>query len=262
MTQNVETNEKRYRAPALDKGLDILELLSAEPSGLTRAEIVRSMDKSASEIYRMLERLVMRGYVTRSPEGDRYCLSLKLFCLATVYPPLQRLRSIAQPLMDSFAIETLQSVHLAALERDTAIVIAQASGPAHWEFRLRLGSQLDLFNTSSGATLLAFQDDVTLTDMLSHARDSGALSSQKQVSEKQTEIAKIKKDGQRTSDSKQLIGVTDISVPVLDPQKNSIAVLTCPYIKRVSENAISKKHPSVVQTRNALLRLAAEISVK
>ena len=45
--------EDRYRAPALDKGLDILELLARQPQGLTRAEIVKKMDRNASEIYRM-----------------------------------------------------------------------------------------------------------------------------------------------------------------------------------------------------------------
>ena len=79
--------DDRYRAPALDKGLDILELLAQQPQGLTRAEIVKEMDRSANEIYRMLERLVARQYVMRSASGDRYALSLKLFALANMHPP-------------------------------------------------------------------------------------------------------------------------------------------------------------------------------
>ena len=57
---------ERYRAPALDKGLDILELLSEQQEGLTRTEITKELGRNASEIYRMLERLVARRYVTRS----------------------------------------------------------------------------------------------------------------------------------------------------------------------------------------------------
>ena len=64
--------EDRYRAPALDKGLDILELLASQAHGLTRAEIVKEMDRSASEIYRMLERLVARHVqFGRTPEAVR-----------------------------------------------------------------------------------------------------------------------------------------------------------------------------------------------
>src|SRR4051812_40551914 len=87
----------RYRAPALDKGLDILELLAEEPQGLTRGEIVKAMGRGPSEIYRMLERLVARHFVTRSLEGDRYALSMKLFVLSHRHPPIQRLVSHALP---------------------------------------------------------------------------------------------------------------------------------------------------------------------
>ena len=81
----------RYRAPALDKGLDILELLANQSEGLTRAEIVKAMGRSPSEIYRMLERLVARKFVTRMARGDRYAPTMKLFVLAMGQPPLRRL---------------------------------------------------------------------------------------------------------------------------------------------------------------------------
>ena len=71
----------RYRAPALDKGLDILELLAAEEEGLSQAEIAKALGRTPNEHYRMLERLVRRGYVFRNA-SDRYELTLKLFGLA------------------------------------------------------------------------------------------------------------------------------------------------------------------------------------
>ena len=43
--------DERYRAPALDKGLDIMEILSAEPGGLSRAEIAHAMGRSLGEMY-------------------------------------------------------------------------------------------------------------------------------------------------------------------------------------------------------------------
>ena len=48
---------KSYSAPALDKGLDILELLSSSDNGLTQAEIASRLNKSVNEIYRMLSTL-------------------------------------------------------------------------------------------------------------------------------------------------------------------------------------------------------------
>ena len=54
----------RYAAPALDKGLDILEALAAQPGGLTQAEIAAALQRSVGEIFRMLETLLRRGDVT------------------------------------------------------------------------------------------------------------------------------------------------------------------------------------------------------
>ena len=88
----------RYRAPALDKGLDILELLAAVDGGLTQAEIAKRLGRSPNEFYRMLDRLVKRGYVTRI-DGDRFSLTLKLFGLAQLHAPPRRLASFAVPVM-------------------------------------------------------------------------------------------------------------------------------------------------------------------
>ena len=120
----------RYRAPALDKGLDILEVLADQPGGLTRAEIVKALGVSPSQIYRMLERLVARAYVTRLDGGDRYALTMKMFLLAHRHPPLRRLVAQAQPLMDGFARQTRQSCHLVAPDRGIAIVDDGTPPPA------------------------------------------------------------------------------------------------------------------------------------
>lgn len=231
MTDTLDTgaSQDRYRAPALDKGLDILELLASEASGLTRAEIVRAMGRSQSEIYRMLERLIARGYVTRSLEGDRYALSMKLFVLVHAHPPLRRLVAQAQPLMDNFARTAQQSLHLVAQEGPNAIVVAQASPPSNWEFRLRVGARLDMLTTASGQTLLAFQDAARRAEILANPnRDLAAIESTLWA-----RLDEIRAHGHRQGPSLQLVGVVDISAPVLGPDGNAFAVLTCPYVEHL-----------------------------
>ena len=158
--------DDRYRAPALDKGLDIIELLAQQPQGLTRAEIVKEMDRSASEIYRMLERLVARQYVMRSASGDRYALSLKLFALAHVHPPLNRLVTQALPIMDAFARKAEQSCHMGVYDRGNVLITAQINGPGAWGMTIRLGAQVSLLDTASGHILLAFSDPDRAQSML------------------------------------------------------------------------------------------------
>jgi len=59
-------NKLSYRAPALDKGLDIVELLAVSTVGLTQAQIASHLKKSVNEIYRMLNTLKERGIYFKS----------------------------------------------------------------------------------------------------------------------------------------------------------------------------------------------------
>lgn len=228
----VDTADDRYRAPALDKGLDILEVLADQARGLTRAEIVKEMGLSASQIYRMLERLVARGYVCRDEGGDRYALTMKLFQLATRHPPLRRLVAQAQPLMDEFAREARQSCHLVVPDQGTGNIVAQASPNGHWEFRARIGGILDLFSTGSGLTLLAFQEPRRVIETLGVWGVSGARAKLDRVA---SHLEEVRRQGARIEPSNHLVGVTDISVPVLGPRGDAIAALTCAYIEHPEE---------------------------
>ena len=227
-----EAPADRYRAPALDRGLDILEVLADQARGLTRAEIVKALGLGPSQIYRMLERLVARGYVTRDEGGDRYALTMKLFLLSTRHPPLRRLVAQAQPLMDGFAREIRQSCHLVVPEGGMGIVVAQASPQGHWEFRARIGGLLDLFATSSGLTLPAFQNPERAAGTLGHW---GVPAAEARLAEVADHLRAIRAQGARIEPSAHLGGVTDISVPVLGHGDEAVAALTCAFIEHPGE---------------------------
>lgn len=246
----------RYRAPALDKGLDILELLSSQPQGMTRAEIVKAMGRGQSEIYRMLERLVARNYVTRSPEGDRHALSLKMFVLAHRYPPLDRLVQRAMPFMDAFSKQAEQSCHLAVYDRGNVTVVAQVQSPAHWGLSIRLGAQVSLIGTGSGHVLMAFQSaERQLQMQAEHAALEGEVAKTRAELDRLHE--QIRQQGYWQGASEQALGVTDISIPVLGPGDEAIAVLTCPHLQRIDRRSTANAD----QARAWLAEAAAAISV-
>ena len=249
-----------YRAPALDKGLDIIELLALQPKGMTRSEIVKTLDKSPSEIYRMLERLVARNYVSRSFEGDRYALTVKLFHLATAHPPLRRLIAHVQPLMDDFASKSMQSIHLVVADTGHAQVVARASSKAAWEFRLRTGAMLGFLDTSSGQTLLAFQDDERAAQMLKLSADEHPDKRRGISAEIEEALTAIKEKGYRIGTSLQLAGVTDISVPVRSANDQTVAVLTCPFLPRIEKYPVDAEPLELDAVVELLLYTARQAS--
>ncbi|MDO8320593.1 IclR family transcriptional regulator [Rhodoferax sp.] len=248
----VTTTDERYRAPALDKGLDILELLATQPQGLTRAEIVKEMDRSANEIYRMLERLVARQYVIRNLSGDRYSLSLKLFTLAHMHPPLSRLINQALPIMDDFARKAEQSCHMGVYDRGNVLICAQINSPRGWSFSVQRGARVGLLDTASGHVLLTFCDPGSYQRMRAEhipvndevpVREEGLV----QI------LAAIRECGYLERDSAQTFGVVDVSVPILGPDNTALATLTCPYIRSITCHV----GPDLAQVR-ALLQSAAQ----
>lgn len=75
-----------YRAPALEKGLDILELMAGVPEGLGQAEIARRLGRSVGEIFRMLACLVERGYLAVRRPGAVYVVTERVRRLAGPSP--------------------------------------------------------------------------------------------------------------------------------------------------------------------------------
>ena len=242
----------RYRAPALDKGLDILELLSRIDGGLTQAEIAKQLGKSPNEFYRMLDRLVRRGYVQRQ-EGDRFFLTLKLFGLAHFHAPVRRLVSFATPLMREFANRAEQACHLAVFDRGSVAIIAQQDSPTYWGISIRVGAQISLFNTGSGHILLAFRDDKQRQMMINEQqRREEDAAMPEDLAER---LLLIRERGFETMDSLQTKGVHNISAPILALDGNALAALTCPYIQPVNGKA-----PSYEQVISYVREAAAQIS--
>jgi DNA-binding IclR family transcriptional regulator len=223
-----EDDSDRYRAPALDKGLDILELLAGIDGGVTQAEIAKRLGRSPNEFYRMLDRLVRRGYVTRL-EGDRYSLTLKLFGLAQLHAPVRRLAAYATPLMRELAVQSKQANHLCVFDRGAVVVVAQQEAPEYWGISIRVGSHMSLLNTGSGHVLMAFRSPEERSLMIAeyerHVDDAS------QPDDYRGRLNMIRERGYEIMPSAQTGGVFNVSAPVLGPDGRAIAAITCPYIQ-------------------------------
>ncbi|KKC38225.1 IclR family transcriptional regulator [Devosia epidermidihirudinis] len=250
MAQDDEGQE-RYRAPALDKGLDILELLAATDDGLSQGEIAKALDRTPNEIYRMLDRLVRRDYVRRTPE-DRYALTLKLFELAHARPPLHRMISQATPVLRNFARAAQQAVHMVVQDRNVLVVVAQVDSPGYWNVSIRVGSRIGLVNTGSGHVYLAFATPEERKLML----EEQDLGPEKMPRELEARLEGVREQGYEMTPSAQVAGVSNITVPIFGPLGSVIAVLTCPYTKRLDKSD-APDMPSVLKL---LQHTCAEIS--
>src|SRR5581483_7207392 len=97
-----ERSERRYRAPALEKGLEILELLASEAGSMPISAIAQRLGRSTNELFRMMQVLQYRGFIQQEPGGG-YRLTDKLFSLGMEQPRTRNLLEIALPAMRQLA---------------------------------------------------------------------------------------------------------------------------------------------------------------
>lgn len=253
MTRSDETTAeptRKYSAPALEKGLDILELLANEEAGLSQAEIARRLARSVSEIFRMLVVLQERGYVAQSALTERYVLTTRLFEVAHRTPPIRRLTTLAEPVMQKLTGRVNQSAHLAILSDDSILVISQINNPGNNNMSVRLGARIDLWRASSGRVILAHQPEDVLRAFLDRVPLPAAITE----SGLKTELARIRADGHEVRDSFVVRGIVNISVPVFDHSGHAAAALTVPYLERYDDPI------GFEDCRKAVIEAAATIS--
>jgi len=257
--ESMSDSSDKYRAPALDKGLDILEFLAASVNGLTQVEIAKGLGRGPNEIYRMLDTLVRRNYVTRTPDGDKYMLSLRLLAIANMHPPRRRLLDIADPLMRDAAIRSGQSVHLAVWEDGQFVITSSISAPGNWRLSLRIGSVIGLFNTGSGMVLASFQDEEMRTRMV---REHQLVDNEKPMSaaEFAAATARIRERGYELASSSYTTAVLNISFPVFDPFGNAMAAVTCPYVAHVHGGKAAEPETTINIIRETAAQMTSQLN--
>lgn len=223
--------KKSYSAPALEKGLDIIELLSQQDLGLNQSDIARALGRSVGEIFRMLMVLEDRGYVAQDPVSDRYVLTTFLFEIAHRIPKIRRLTAFAGPLMRGLVKTINQSVHLAITGDDSILVVGQVDSPGNNTMAVRLGAKIDLWQASSSRVILAhLPDDEVSVFFKNVSMPDGVTESQIRH-----ELGEIRSAGHEVRDSFVIRGIVNISVPIIDHSGRAIAALTVPHIERYGD---------------------------
>ncbi len=220
-----------YPVPALEKGLDILETLAAAAVPQSLAELAASLERSSSELFRMLNCLEQRGYITREPVSGKYALTLKLYSLAHGHSVTEKLLRAANVPMQALTEKVRESVHLSVLERNRLLVVAQQESPERVRLSIEVGGEFDPVATASGRLLLAYAADGVREQALSVSPTWKAMNSRARNALAES-LAEIRKTGTSFAESETIEGVRDVAVLVGDPASGVIAALAITRLVR------------------------------
>nr|WP_280638082.1 helix-turn-helix domain-containing protein [Shimia sp. R11_0] len=251
---------QKYSAPALEKGLDILELLSLQAGGaLSHAEIAKGIGRSKNEIFRMMVVLEERGYIERGADDD-FKLSAKVGALSASVNDEVKMRGIAQPFLSRLSEETGLTNHLWVIVGDAMRVALSSGAEGSYSLKLNEGEKGELFMTSAGACFLSALE--TSSDQMRLLHSLGEYVPDNEFSAFWQDIEDCRQQGFSAKPSRQAYGILEISAPVrIGSSTDVIGAVTVPIIgARHQDNEISKvtdRLLDVVGALNARLSLLA-----
>lgn len=230
-----QAKDLRYNAPALEKGLVILEIVSESPTPLKTEDIARAAGRSRNEIYRMLQVLEAYGYIGRETNGDGYTATNKLFTLGMRKTPIANLNNAALPEMRLLSDELGQSVRLVVPSDDQIVFIAGVESTVSFGLSVHLGYHRPLLLSTSGRVLFAFQTPERQLSWLEQLRRNAP--AQSDVDSFLSDAEKARRDGWLIRKSVTVEGVTDICAPIWSATSIGCAAnLIVPLIRILGQN--------------------------
>jgi DNA-binding IclR family transcriptional regulator len=214
--------KKPASAPAVDRALDVIELLAASERDLALSEIVKSVDIPRQSLIRILNTLCNRGIVERTELRGFYRSGMRLLYLGNRLKDKIRLRSVAWPFMQELAEKTDKTIELSTLDRDQLILIEQIEGTEGVRLYSRVGSGYPyLHAVGVGKIYLAHMDPEKRLKVL----DKIGLPSVTEhtitdVNKLEVELLKVRENGYALEDQELRKGVRRVTAPIYDFRNN------------------------------------------
>ncbi|PSJ63059.1 IclR family transcriptional regulator domain-containing protein [Pseudaminobacter soli (ex Li et al. 2025)] len=205
----------RDHVNSLERGLGVMEILAAHPTGLTLTETAEKAGLTRAGARRFLLTLVATGYATQT--GRLFALSPRLLSVARTWLQGTSLWAFAEPFMRQTAAALQESCSATILSGEDVVYVARAAGPRIVSLELHVGSHLPAYCTAMGRVLLSGlkPDDVDtfLARITLAPKTERTLTGPKRIAEA---VAKARRDGYAVVDEELEIGLRSIAVPLRD----------------------------------------------
>jgi IclR family pca regulon transcriptional regulator len=223
-----EREDSRNVVNSLAKGLRILEAFSAERPELTLSEVASRAGLDPGTAFRMLNTLVMLGYLSRIPESKRFRLTLKVVDLGLHAIARADLREIARPILRSIVGEVNEAASLGVLDgADILYVERVRAGLTRIGVDIRIGTTIPAFWSTIGEAFLAYLPKAELARVLSMTPRAGAFPHKPMNrAEIEERLASVREDGYALRDSYFGSGLRVLAVPVLDIDGYPLAAIS------------------------------------
>lgn len=200
---------------SLDKSLQIVELLSKYPSGLSLSELTTKSRFPKSTIHHMLSTFLPYEYIAQDPETRKYSLGFKFLSIGKSILDNIDIRKIAHKHLLQLQEECTEAVHLAILRNGKVVYIDKIDKPGGLSLATYVGFYTDPHAAAGGKVLLS---ELPMNKIMEIYQETSLKKYGKntitRLDKLLNELKKIKKDGYAIDDEEYYEGVRCVAAPI------------------------------------------------
>ncbi len=248
---------REYVVKSVLKALDILELLDSEP-GLGVTEISGRLEMEKSTAFRLLNSLMLRGYVRKDPESHRYSNGFRLFEMGNNVVRNMGLKEQAFPFLQELSRRTGEAVNLAIRDGKDVVYLDKIESQATIKVDLHVGKRMPMYCTGLGKALLAFMDPEEVKGLYpDETFERFTQNTHRNLSSLMKELKRIRKQGFAWDNEEYVRDILCIAAPVFGTGGDVVAALSVALPKFRYDS----DHGKFEETRDHVIEVAGKLSL-
>ncbi len=234
---------------SLEKGLNILSLLSRHGSPLKLEELVKISGMRKTSCFRILQTLTRAGFAVKDKDTCGYFIGPKIISIGLSALGSRGVRELALPLMKEIREKTGTTVNLGILDGHDVIFVERFQSAHIVETNLQVGSRLPVQLSSMGKAILAYLPEAELEAVLKQIHlEKKTEKTITSIAALKCELSKIRKKGFALNDEELETGLFAIAVPLLNHAGVAVAAMNIsfPLMRHSREEAMKVFCPMIL----------------
>ena len=250
---SARANGDRHSIQSVDRALYLLETIAEAGGEATLTELANRTGLNISTCHHLLATLIKRGFATKVPGRRLYALGARIFFLSHACLQVDLPRR-AEPYMEAINQATGETVHLAALQGDSVVVLAVRE--ARHAVRVDTGKigKLDAPHaTSIGKAILAWLPENEIQRMLAGGMQRFTDKTITEIPELLELLRKVRRNGYALDREEYLPGVICIGAAIRDQAGTVIGAISASTpMMRADEEHIAQMRQEICAATRAL----------
>lgn len=225
-TPGISRSNSDSPAPALTRGLALIEALDLAPDGLTLTELSEAIDSPKNSTLRLIQVLLDQGWAVRDPATLRVQLTSKVLRLGQPRANDLSLAECALPAMRKLRDKSGETVQLGVLSGEEVVIIDKQESRLPVRIGVDVGLRVGLHDNAAGKLFLAFLPEPERALLL--ARIPLPASTAKTITDRSTlriHCEEVRRQGFSMDLDEVYEGIRCVGAPVLDRSGHVLAAI-------------------------------------